>query len=412
MKRTIYLHPGLWKCGSSSIQSFCELNRENLLKLGFCYPENLKSKRLMGTDVPFLHEIGNLLMTENSVQAKRTLENFLSKVSEKNIILSGENFLEEPVPEKLGYLFNQYKEIFDFKVIIYLRPFIEHIVSSWHQAIRVADPSCKYLSTSLESYIEEKGDNVYNAVYEHIKLYEAYFGIENIIIQPFEKEQFVEGDLIKDFLSVCNISDFSNLVFPSKNDNVSLDRVTLEKLRYINKTLGHLNIDWPNCLKIKRNIVSQCDIKNKQPLVYSLNPKDIVKIAQRFSKIENCIADKYLRRDKLFTRDYSKDCIENKSEYKGLSVDDMLQTQTWIQLILYDDIVGKFTQESVKLRNDLTKQVKSEFLTIQNKQVKQIEQKHFHGNVLVKLLANFLCSFVPFKRNRKVIRQFFLKKHP
>ena len=39
--KTLYLHIGMPKTGTTSIQTFCELNRELLKEMGYWYPESI-----------------------------------------------------------------------------------------------------------------------------------------------------------------------------------------------------------------------------------------------------------------------------------------------------------------------------------------------------------------------------------
>jgi Zn-finger protein len=71
--KTVYIHPGFWKCASTSIQKFLQNNHETLLKHGIYYPCDVQSQRFSNCIVPFFSEVGNHIIENRKFQAKKLL---------------------------------------------------------------------------------------------------------------------------------------------------------------------------------------------------------------------------------------------------------------------------------------------------------------------------------------------------
>src|SRR5687767_12854860 len=89
MKKTIYFHIGADKCGSSSIQDFCDEHRADLITDGYYYPptSNLKSHGFIS---PTYYKAAQVT-DRSSIHLDRML-NLIREAPAENIILSCESF--------------------------------------------------------------------------------------------------------------------------------------------------------------------------------------------------------------------------------------------------------------------------------------------------------------------------------
>ncbi len=159
-------------------------------------------------------------------------ENFKNKILNKikensasKIILSCEDMLSK---NTFPVLVNYIKELgFKIKFILYIRPYPDWLMS--------------YYSTHIRSggmkIIKEYNKDI-STYFERILPYIEKFGKENVIIKPYEKEQWKNNNLIDDFLDIFNVElpkDFASLNKNGTNHetkmNVSAGRNTIEMLR-------------------------------------------------------------------------------------------------------------------------------------------------------------------------------------
>jgi hypothetical protein len=89
-------------------------------------------------------------------------------------------------------------------------------------------------------YYKDIGDFVFPHPLDYFELlgrWAAVFGKENIVVRPYEKQQFKDNDLISDFLSIVGLEltvDFARL---AKNANPRLPLEALEYMRLLNSLL-------------------------------------------------------------------------------------------------------------------------------------------------------------------------------
>jgi hypothetical protein len=346
--KTIYIHPGFWKCGSTFIQRFLQKNQKTLLKHGVFYPCDIESQRFHDCIVPFFSEVGNHILENRKVQAKELLNQVLATEGlYESLILSNEDFLLPSISEHLSFLFEEHKKKFEFKIVIYLRPLIEHVVSSWAQVVSTGSPQIGHYTGSLEGFIESS--DFHKNVISYIEPYVSYFGKHNIILKPLEKKQFFQEDFIKDFLLTLGIEDFSEFEFLEKRENQSPDLITLEKLRHFNRFLCKIDVDWLSAVQTKHEIISAQDYRKDFKPIYSLKAPFIHKLKKIYSEVETKIAKDYCGEEKLFFDDYPLNYEDNTYSYSSLTIEDALDVQNWMHIFCYRTMKSDVTALNARL---------------------------------------------------------------
>ena len=200
MPTTFYIHIGVPKTGSKSIQYTMSENREALLASGINY---LDVDRNHG---PFLisllsdephknpHNIKKLVDTPekaasyNAANRERLTEALAGNKSPK-FVISGEGFSGMParlVP-RLKQMLEPYAAA--FRIIVYVRDPYEYVNSAFLQYVKSGRPL-------------DDTDVVAVPLYRHrIGKYIRAFGRENVDIRVFDPAQFAGGDLVSDFLT-------------------------------------------------------------------------------------------------------------------------------------------------------------------------------------------------------------------
>ncbi|BCN92750.1 hypothetical protein THMIRHAM_05350 [Thiomicrorhabdus immobilis] len=194
MLNKIYLHIGMNKTGSTSIQNYLASNFEYLKNKGFLYPRTGRAKHAhfgLSTALGFHNQKEQ--PDENQLQALK--EKLLSEVHdfEGSLIFSSENFIKN---KTLNYV-EQFFRDYDVYIIIYLRRHDLWWESSYSQALKmVNNPPW---DEGIENYInfsKNRGIGNYRSIVDR---WAKVFGSEKIIVKPFEQSNFPNG-LVNDFV--------------------------------------------------------------------------------------------------------------------------------------------------------------------------------------------------------------------
>ncbi|EGM0382769.1 hypothetical protein IL048_001756, partial [Campylobacter coli] len=238
---TAYVHIGIAKTGTTSIQDFLTQNYDLLINQGFLYP-----KSLHGIEEQYSREWSQHRELAFIIKATKA-RGFLEKESEKlnlfrkeicgfeKVIISSE-MLHDSLIDKEHILHCKnilqdlgFKKI---KIIIYLREPAELFQSVCSQSIK----NCYNQDVCFK--LPEQS-NILNHRCSHSKTlinWGQVFGKENLIIRLFDKSEFVEQNLLKDFVSCLNINWNEQFIIPNKA-NESLDVIGSEILLRVNKKL-------------------------------------------------------------------------------------------------------------------------------------------------------------------------------
>ena len=242
MKKTIYIHIGMPKTGTSSIQVFLAKNIAGLEENDVSYPEleNLhaaKKGRVTSGNMGYISR--SLLPAfhadypkgSNYKKALKELAETIRISGNSKIILSSE-FLSV-VPEKgLNDLFNALSK-YEIRIIVYLRAQEKFIQSIYAQRVK------RHKETeSAEAFVEKRltQNSVLN-YYDMLARFSNIFGKSNIIVRIYEKEQLTNNNLLEDFLDAIQIVDKSAFLTRQKWTNKTPGRATIYLSRFANNNL-------------------------------------------------------------------------------------------------------------------------------------------------------------------------------
>lgn len=291
---TLFLHIGTSKTGSTSLQSFLNINKKNLLENNYYFYSNDTSSNFASLayifsdheSMSWINEIYKL-DTEQKKNiykntAKEKLLSTVNKYPNHNFIISSEHlFTMWDNEEGIKNLYSFLKKSFDnIKIIVYLRDQLEYAISSTSTVI-----NSSYLSenkidlsnflTSLSSPKNFK-DLYYN---KSLEKFIKYFGISNVHIEYYKKSNN-SNNLSNPFMTYIGINDTSNFKIPPKiNTSASIAimkyKVYLNSLLQIHEISGALQYtQLGDGLSIKQFINKQLlyiDKKKSRPLIPSLS---------------------------------------------------------------------------------------------------------------------------------------------
>jgi hypothetical protein len=196
---TIFIHIGLNKTGSSSLQAFCHQQRAVLHAHGLEYPK-------AGVHGYAHYGVSKLLTGRPSapevVLAEGLEDEIRSAVAgQRDVLLSSEYFFlatEEEVGRVKTFLAGFQT---DSKVIVYLRRHDAWIASLFNQALKTV-PTLKPWHSDIRDYTiwllgNRKSDTRYPVILDR---WAARFGTPNLIVRPFEAAQFKMGEYLWDVL--------------------------------------------------------------------------------------------------------------------------------------------------------------------------------------------------------------------
>ena len=244
--RTLYLHIGTAKTGTSSLQSFLHANRNALSSAGFLVPRSLGFPNHIGLAVAshrhfhnngLCHSLGIHSEEEWLEFTKSEWSKFHEEVgsrTEKNVILSSEVFYGSMISrEDIACFKNKLEsQTWDeVKVVVYLR----------EQAAFAA----AHHSTDLTYWgsLREKppwpDDSYFSRICDYkstIQDWSSVFGERSMLVRLFAKDQDKKFSVVDDFVSeVLAIDGIHFDCVPAKNQSISAHG--LEVIRLVNARL-------------------------------------------------------------------------------------------------------------------------------------------------------------------------------
>lgn len=334
---TCYLHIGTMKTGTSSIQDFLYKN-QNLLKIQkTLYPNSIKNSWHLNDHNPFAHAIEYFLEQANFSSLDSYLKPLKQEINNSHsnkVIVSTENiqfllYNEKYIQELQIILKNLgFTKIY---IIIYLRNPSDLFISMCSQALKDGTPK-KFLSLPSEN-------NKFKILCHHeqtLKNWENIFKKENLIVKLFSKNEFYQGNLLKDFINTIGLEWDNNFIIPDKQ-NETLDLLGMEILNHFNNynipMLANRYVDF---------IVNFFDkhFTSKDPKLKFQPPKEIYQsYIDYFEESNEWVRKEFFpHKERLFPK---KDMSTYKENYKLRE----MKPEYW-------DKIAEFIADIIKIKNE------------------------------------------------------------
>jgi hypothetical protein len=240
MKKTIFIHIGAHKTGTSALQLFLSRNREILKENGCLYPGNTIAHHNIVQEFR-QHPLEDILSARSNATARCFQE--IGESTAQKIILSSENFenLDHQIDTLKGFLLPS----FEVKIIMYLRRQDEKIESMYNASVknpvvRSDKPFSEFLAVFLDhehGRFQDVSQHRYNFgaidYYPILALWQEAFGRENILVRCYEKEQLPQG-IFLDFLTTVGLGPDDRYWIPKMRINESLRWNLIEVIRSCN----------------------------------------------------------------------------------------------------------------------------------------------------------------------------------
>lgn len=274
----IFIHIGIHKTGTSAIQDFLVLNRKELSKHGALYPQKTRRDYFETRGGKTIAPVEKFKHYEKLVRRGRK--------KDKHVILSNEAFwlMDDPAPVKTAM-----GSGVETVIICYLRRQDNFIQSYYNQEV-------KHDGNYKEIMVYQPPATL--DYYKLLGRWASVFGKENIIVRPYEKQQFINQDLIVDFLTLVGIEWSDAFKKLKKNANPRLPAEIIEYMRLLNSLVR----DKKKRKHIKNRLLEYSAAKFKddtEGLFHNhslLSPSQKHALVQRYDTSNQRVAREYLGR--------------------------------------------------------------------------------------------------------------------
>jgi hypothetical protein len=212
----LFIHIGMHKAGSSSIQAFLSENAERLAERGVLYPQ-------AGRSGPAHHDLSQPLRSGEVVPEWTDIA---KTAADRTVILSSEAFCGcDPA------LVRQAAGEVEVRILCWQRNAAEGVVSRYAQNTKRGnnlDP--------FEVFFSRVGDREHLLIAPLLGRWAEVFGAQAIRVRSLDAEVLAGGDLIVDLLEALGQSDSPELVRPGPQ-NISPGWRALETIRTLNRRI-------------------------------------------------------------------------------------------------------------------------------------------------------------------------------
>ncbi|MHA1539053.1 MAG: hypothetical protein ACTSXQ_01085 [Alphaproteobacteria bacterium] len=297
--KTLYIHAGMPKTGTSALQAFFALNAQKLSQKGLHYPFQEAFNQ------PFQTSSGNALALSSFTRDKenetfqyiKKLQDFLDQ-ADGDTLLSTESLFNPIRTKKHAHFLKDNLPDCNTKIILYLRRQDNFLESASHQLVK------NHFATSI----------TYNRVFNYKEILDtisSLWGRENIIVRPYEKKQF-KGDngIYSDFFNAISLDiDFKKCTMPEKRVNPSLSAGsffykahinTLIKYRSDKKALSDRFNKHLIAFDISENATHGLEYSDPTNSREMLSPTKRKAIINQFTESNKAVAQQYLKQEDLF----------------------------------------------------------------------------------------------------------------
>ncbi|HOV06683.1 MAG TPA: hypothetical protein PLV27_05435 [Anaerolineaceae bacterium] len=299
MTKSIYIHIGPHKTGTSTIQYSLSQNRQQLQDRGILYPI---SGTLPGKPTGQHNLAWELTADERFTKRFGTWKNVIREIHNskaEQIILSSEDFChcnQEQI-EKIRALLEEY----EVKVIVYLRRQDLKLQSQWAvRQVRIEyldqyDPFPVWLEKNPKEFI----------VSDYARLIAPWaevFGRDGIHARVLEKDQ-LSGTLLQDFLSACQITN-PEQIRESENRNISPGIKKVILFQELKKRFTE-NSNPARIKKVLEIIAEYAEQAGWNQQKWSVIDRDLYdRISQYYEESNRRIAKEFFSREELFFEPY------------------------------------------------------------------------------------------------------------
>ncbi|WP_058280400.1 hypothetical protein [Ruegeria denitrificans] len=343
----IIFHIGCPKTGTTSIQNFLFQNAEWLNENGIYYPkpifgsnhvvEMLQIAKTVepNATLPWTDRWDDLATTErarlpifvDSINKARdaSLDSIISHEGFFNVLHTRDHI--EWLAESFG------RE--NVKAVLYVRRIDQWIEASISQRSKGTEPCSEDM---IRRVLDKKlGD--YDLIEQRLDIWSEIFGVQNVIVRPFERKSFAGGDVIADFADTLGLSKLAGL-FDEKRETFEARNLSpnVESIRLWPHFLSYPVSQRSEFEKKIQELLSSKQLLDKlgSPRTSFLSFEERTSLVNRYSGMYARIAEKFLGRTTFFAND-----VPQGSDWPALTQADNERTLK----IMHDYLVDSLNKE-------------------------------------------------------------------
>ena len=361
--KTLYIHIGTPKTGTTSIQNFCGLNREKLKEQGVLYPimNYHYERKSVNRNGYFLHGVIKENGTRNKEKEKQVFDSELQYIVDcfkenDTILLSDESIWWATSTRRKGLWKDLKKHSeqhnYQIKVIVYLRRQDQFMMSRYNQRLKTDFVAS---TQNFDEYFADMNGR-FKCVMDYrdrIDNIAKSISKENVIVKRFDRNYFYNGDLNQDFLNILGVKVDDSFQQLKETANTGISVQSGEIKRVLNR-LKPITMAENNKLL---EILNECENVLPESNTSLMSTDEVKNFMEQFVDSNESIVDEYIGDGKpLF--DYT---------YKETTAWDYNDKNYHEEVILFfAKAVGSVYKENQQLKKELNKI---------NNQIKNINEK-------------------------------------
>lgn len=368
--KTLYLHIGTSKTGTTTIQTYCGINREQLKSKGVLFPimpyhyDRITENRNGHFLYAMIYENG----VRNKEKEKQVLKQELDYIVDcfkdyDNVLLSEESIWWATATRRKGlwkYLQEHSQQNhYQVKIIVYLRRQDQFMMSRYNQIIKTDTGGGTQRFYEYFKDMNGKYKCVMN-YRQRLDYMAKFFPKENIVVKRFDRSYFYNGDLNADFLHILGVEIDDTFAELSKDENLGISVQSGELKRVLNR-LGTMTFAENQKLL---QMLNECEALLPKREVSIMTTEHIEKFMKKFIDDNESIAVDYIGDGKpMFDYDYKQKPVWSYED-KNYHEEVILFFAKAIDSVYKENIQLK--KENERLNNNIEKI---------NKQIENINQK-------------------------------------
>lgn len=217
---TVYLHIGSPKTATSSLQAVLAKHKRKLAARGVLYPSECRhgnAHHILVADLIQKYQFGHLPdfwygdFPRGEAWSRLQAELDAKAGKFDKVVLSSELFFGQAVglEAMLGDI-RQTLAGYTVKIVVYLRRQDQLYASFYNQDVKGAR---QWARSAYEFY--ETHQIFRRSYFRVMQLWSKVFGLENVIIRPYERGQWVGGDIVQDFCATIGIPALGSAPYES-----------------------------------------------------------------------------------------------------------------------------------------------------------------------------------------------------
>lgn len=221
----LIIHVGTQKTGTTTIQGFLKNSTEALSEAGVHY---LNTGR---TNIAHNIMIKMIRNGRGPGMARRMIKE-MGRNGGKTCVISSEMFFRPEMADYFAKFFPQELRG-QSKVVVYLRRQDKFAEAMWKQRVK----NGRYTGTPAD-YLSQNNNLNYLPT---LNYYADVFGRDNMIVRPFERPHFPDGDVLLDFAEHCHVPIELARAYDLPSSNATLSKEVSEGLGRLNREKSGIN---------------------------------------------------------------------------------------------------------------------------------------------------------------------------